>query len=309
MRPPAPDEADAIADMINEESTALVGFAVASAEWIRSGWSPGADIDRDFAVILAEDGALAGYLFVEFDEPYEDVFGIGAVAHDHHGRGLGTAIIGEIERRAHVVAEGREGLALRVGTLSDEPLVAALMTSRGFREVRRFWSMWVTFDEPPAPASEVPGVDFRTLVPGQEREVHACLAEAFEDHWGGGIRPLDPWLFAHGETSPHYDPEMWHLAWHGDVLAGALMAAVESDENPAYGSVDLLGVRRAYRGRGIAEALLRRCFGSLHAVGREGAMLIVDSESQTGATRLYERVGMTPRPRFSTWERTLTRGG
>jgi mycothiol synthase len=309
MRPPSADEADAIADMINAESMELVGFAIASADWIRSGWGPGTNIERDFAVVLAGDGDLAGYLFVQFDEPYEEVFGIGAVAIGHHGRGLGTAILAELDRRARAIAEGRDGVALRVGTLSDEPLVAALMTAHGFREVRRFWSMWLTFEGAPPPPDEVPRIAFRTLVPGQEREVHACLAEAFEDHWGGGIRPLEPWLYAHVETSPHYDPEYWQLAWDGDVLAGALTAALVSDENPDYGSIDLLGVRRAYRGRGIAEALLRRSFVSLYAAGREGAMLIVDSESQTGATRLYERVGMTPRPRFSAWERALTQGG
>jgi hypothetical protein len=31
----------------------------------------------------------------------------------------------------------------------------------------------------------------------------------------------------------------------------------------------------------------------------------VDAESVTGATRLYERVGMTPYPRFATWEKEL----
>jgi hypothetical protein len=31
----------------------------------------------------------------------------------------------------------------------------------------------------------------------------------------------------------------------------------------------------------------------------------VDSESTTGATRLYERVGMRPEPQYATWRKTL----
>jgi hypothetical protein len=31
----------------------------------------------------------------------------------------------------------------------------------------------------------------------------------------------------------------------------------------------------------------------------------VDSESTTGATRVYERAGMSAQPRFSNWERVI----
>jgi hypothetical protein len=34
-------------------------------------------------------------------------------------------------------------------------------------------------------------------------------------------------------------------------------------------------------------------------------VLEVDTESITGATRLYERLGMTAEPRFSQWEKEL----
>lgn len=307
MRPPTMDDVAGIVDMINEESLALVGFRIGNAQWITSTFADAGEfLDRDVAVIHSEHGELAGYLFVELEEPPDAVFGIGVVALGHHGRGLGTAVVGEIDRRARVVAEGRDGLALRVGALTGEPLSAALLTAHGFHEVRRFWSMWLTFDGPPAPPADVPGIDIRVLVPGQEGEVHGCLAEAFEDHWGGGMRPLEPWLQSHSEGAPDYDPQLWHLAWDGDRLVGALVGAAESDDDPAFGSINLVGVRRSHRGRGIAEALLHRSFTSLHAAGREGAMLLVDSESTTGATRLYERVGMSPKPRFSVWERQLT---
>ena len=68
-------------------------------------------------------------------------------------------------------------------------------------------------------------------------------------------------------------------------------------------------MRRAFRGRGLGEALLRQAFRELSARGRTGCDLHVDSDSVTGATRLYERVGMRAHPRFATWEKELRAAG
>ena len=76
-------------------------------------------------------------------------------------------------------------------------------------------------------------------------------------------------------------------------------------QRPTYGYIELLGVVREERRHGIGEALLRSGFQAFAARGREGALLIVDSESTTGATRLYERAGMTARPRFASWAKRL----
>ena len=53
-----------------------------------------------------------------------------------------------------------------------------------------------------------------------------------------------------------------------------------------------------------------RCesFVRFHAHGCTGAMLHVDSDSLTGADRLYERVGMRVIPQFATWEKGLVPG-
>lgn len=103
-------------------------------------------------------------------------------------------------------------------------------------------------------------------------------------------------------------PGLWLLAWEGDRLAGALIARPESVQEPALGYVNQVGVRREFRRRGIGEALLRSCFTLLHARGSRGALLHVDSDSLTGADRLYERLGMIAVPQFATWEKELVPG-
>ncbi len=56
--------------------------------------------------------------------------------------------------------------------------------------------------------------------------------------------------------------------------------------------VDDLGVRRAYRRRGLGMAQLRHVFAAFYARGIRRVGLGVDAENVTGATRLYGRAGM-----------------
>jgi mycothiol synthase len=309
LRAPVIEDGPAIADMVNEETMALMGVPLASVEWVTTAWTaPGARLDRDFGVITDNDGTIVGYFLIEFEPPHTAVSVIGAVALSHHNRGIGSAIIQEVERRGRELAAGHENVILRMGALAGEPRVAALLTAHGFREVRVFWSMSLRFDGPPPPPTEVAGIDVRTLVRGQELEVYRCAAEAFEDHWGDGFSSQESWLHRHVDASDSFDPELWFLAWRGDRLVGLLLANADAEEDPELGYVGLLGVRREARGRGIGEALLRRSFVRFYELGKLGAQLVVDSESSTGADRLYERVGMTAQPRFSNWDRPLIPG-
>ena len=54
------------------------------------------------------------------------------------------------------------------------------------------------------------------------------------------------------------------------------------------------GSWRLERGRGIGAALLDTSFSAFEERGLSLARLNVDSANETGAVRLYERVGMKP---------------
>jgi mycothiol synthase len=308
LRPPADADAEPLMLMINAETMALIGVSLATVEWVVTPWrAPGADRERDFAVVVDAGGAVAGYLSVASDPPYTEVFIIGVVAIRHHGRGVGAALVVEAERRARrfvdLAAAGRR-VVMRFGTLADEPRVSRLMAEHRYLEVRRFVAMRIDFDGPPAPAAAVDGVEIRGPAAGEEAAVYACLAAAFADHWGETWPTEETWIHHHVETTD-FDPGLWLLAWHGSELAGVLVAEPRSGEDPALGYIAEFGVRREYRRRGIAGALLRRSFGQFHARGMAGVSLYVDTESITGATRVYERAGMTAQPRFATWEKEL----
>jgi mycothiol synthase len=312
FRPPRDEDAAAVAEIANEEAEAFLGTRVFSAEWLLRNWTaPSTDRERDVAVVEAPDGSICGYLGLGADPPFSEVSAVGIVALPYHGRGLGSAIVAENERRAIRFAE-RSGPGARLAIQSDallgEPRAAALLTARGYREVRRFHLMRIDFaGEPPAPAG-AGGVDIRTLnLDEGARRVYEAHREAFADAWGMGEESYDDFLHYY-LGGPGFDPALCLVAWSGDDVAGYLTAIEESEEHPSRGYVRSLGVRRAYRGRGIGEALLRTAFRSLHERGKAGCDLHVDSESPTGAPRLYERVGMTAHPRFATWEKELRPG-
>jgi Acetyltransferase (GNAT) family. len=84
----------------------------------------------------------------------------------------------------------------------------------------------------------------------------------------------------------------WRIAELDGVPVGATTATDRYiDQNNGY--IGSLGVLREGRGRGVAKALLADTFASYRDARRSRVLLHVDSESPTGATRLYESVGMT----------------
>jgi mycothiol synthase len=71
------------------------------------------------------------------------------------------------------------------------------------------------------------------------------------------------------------------------------------------GWVKNLAVLRAYRRRGVGEALLRRAFATYAGKGRTRAGLGVDLANPTQAARLYRAVGMHPLYDANIYQRTV----
>ena len=74
------------------------------------------------------------------------------------------------------------------------------------------------------------------------------------------------------------------------------------------GFIEVLGVCRSWRRQGIALALLHHCFREFQARGQKRVGLGVDAASLTGATRLYEKAGMTASRQFNVFEKELRPG-
>lgn len=312
LRPARDDDAERAAELVNAEARIHLGTSIWSTERVLQHWTnPVVDRERDVAVVEAPNGEVCAWFSLVCGPPHVEVFALGVVALAWHGRGLGSWIVGETERRAHrflELAPDGARVVIHAGAFADEPAVAALLVAAGYHEIRRFQLMRVDFDGVP-PAPNVPaGIRIEQLDPGRDAAAaFDAHHEAFADHWGETEETAEEfrhWLV----DTPRFDRELSLLARDGPVVAGYLFAWADAEEDPSRGYVAALGTRRSHRGRGIAEALLRHVFGALFGRGKRGCDLHVDSDSLTGATRLYERVGMSAHPRFATWEKELRPG-
>ncbi len=139
-----------------------------------------------------------------------------------------------------------------------------------------------------------PGVDLPEgyrIVPaaGRHRELNAVGNAAFADHFDAVDLPFESWeAFMVGPTS---DESQWLVVEHaGGIVGYALGSNRYAAEGCGY--VATLAVLREHRRRGLAGALLRARFADDAARGFTATLLHCDSENLTGATRLYEDVGM-----------------
>jgi mycothiol synthase len=282
------DDAAVIAALVRADDEALrgrpshVGATEVLAWWDRT------DLERD-SWLFEENGepVAAGWLFAYGQKA---AFG-GIVAQGAKGHGLGSAIVD----RAETAARGYSLARMHTWVLPEDTAAVALFRGRGYEEVRRFFEMAIDLDGPP-PEPEVPGglvLDgFRDV---DARAFHTATVEAFEDHWEWHATPFDEWW----EQRRGNDQSLWFVVRDGDEIA----AIVRNELREKAGYVGIIGVRRAWRGRGLGKALLQRSFREIWERGLERVTLHVDAESPTGATKLYESVGMHVENETVTYER------
>lgn len=190
----------------------------------------------------------------------------------------------------------RAGWTIHGGCLAQETQYADVLRANGFRPIRHFWRMEISCDSPEIPpTAPQPGTGVTIETGGSDdhrRAIHLVDQESFADHWNFTPRTYDElWRHLLNETGAR--PEYWNLLRvDGDPAAICLLN--DSRLEHGFGYVSVLGVRRAYRRRGFGHLLLRRAFVQAREGGLRGVALHVDSESLTGATRLYESVGMAP---------------
>ena len=103
------------------------------------------------------------------------------------------------------------------------------------------------------------GLELRPVTRDQYRTIWDASAEAFRDHWGEQEWTHEDWV--RFDADPHRaDPRFWRIGWDGDEVAGAIVTTVPVEENERFGRprvyVDMVSVRRPWRRRGLARALL-----------------------------------------------------
>jgi ribosomal protein S18 acetylase RimI-like enzyme/N-acetylglutamate synthase-like GNAT family acetyltransferase len=280
-RPARREDAVAVAAFVVADETVLLGRPSRLGEVDILDWWSRTDLERDSWLFEEKGRPVAVGWFESRDEL--GVF-VGIVAQGAKGRGLGAALVGLGESCAHSAGVAR----VQAWTLAADGAAAELFVGRGYREVRRFYDMAIELAEPPAAPILPDGLTLEVFRTGDARAFHEALGEAFQDHWEHHPVPFEEW-WEEKQRAPGFDPTLWFVVRDGDELA----ATIRNDPGRNGGGyVGALGVRRRWRGRGLGRALLLQTFGEFQRRGVARVTLGVDADSPTGATALYESVGM-----------------
>jgi mycothiol synthase len=249
--------------------------------WLRGTNDPG------LCRVLEHDGRIVGYGDLEISP---DAVTVDVAAPGHWDTVL---------QWAEETARARNVPRVRVLLYAENELAEAL-ARRGYRYWRSAFKMEIDLDDPVPRAHPPDDVELRDYADADAELLRNALNEAFRE---------DPF---HHETGPDefrtaylgergFDPSLWRLAWDGHELAAFVIAFAERHGDKTLGYVHALGVRTAWRQRGIGRALLLDVLKRFQKRGLARATLGVDAENVTKAMQLYESIGMRIVSRGDNW--------
>ncbi|SHK84962.1 mycothiol synthase [Pseudonocardia thermophila] len=267
---------------------------------------PALDLAADSVAVLDGDELVAYQITL----PPADAAGVGPVVASHgvvhprwRRRGIGTSLLRRGLERA-----GDAGAALMVRVPERDAGAAAVCAAAGMRPARWWSDLRLDLARPLAPAPAPAGVEIVALGPGYDHgrwdePLRAAHNAAFADHWGSAAVGADTWR-AMRTGAAAFRPAHSAVA----CADGEIVAYVLGYEYPSPGPgrelyVGTVGTLPAWRGRGLARALLTHVLQSAQAAGFATSVLTVDSQNATGALGVYERVGYVPHRRSVTWLR------
>ncbi|HEY1332278.1 MAG TPA: GNAT family N-acetyltransferase [Actinomycetota bacterium] len=293
------DDLDAVADVVAADNLDDVGQVVLGRDFVEGQWSRlGFDLAIDAWVAVDATGTVVGYGQVRFAEP-DAVDSWGVVHPKHRGRGIGSELLDRIERRAAQMQPEGSLIRFRHSVSSGDRAAADMVRARGLHPLHHFWHMQIDLTPPIDPGPEPEGLDITGVNPNNDLPaVHAVLERAFVGDLSHTPAPFEAWVEEETGGS-NFDPTLWLAARDEDDIVGVLTASAGEDG----GWVDYLAVLASHRGRGIGAALLRRSFALFADRGYARVLVSVDARNPTGATGVYERVGMRVVNRWDLWER------
>jgi GNAT superfamily N-acetyltransferase len=261
-----------------------------TADELLGDWS-GLNLGDEVVVIAAADGRIVACSDI-FNRRYVQGSLYGYVHPEHRDRGLGSALVrwGEewLRARWDRAPQGTRVVAQHYIRATNASALR-LMAAHGYSLARRVLVMEIALDAPPPSAAPPAGIALRAFQPGQdERATFDAVEEAFQDMWERMPGVFDRWLVM--TELERRDPDLWTLAV--DEASGAIVGTCLGRTAGERGWIGGVGVRRPWRGRGLALAMLHHTFAAYYRRGIREIGLSVDSDSPSGAPKLYARAGM-----------------
>jgi len=276
--------------------------------------APYLDLDLDSRAAY-RDGELAGWTWV-WNPPSEDLleraYLFGDVDPAARGQGVGRALVGWGLARAEERLRSRDHdlpRYVRVDAYDWMEAAHRLYRELGFSAVR-----W--FEELVRPLVDLPtvqAIDGVVLLPwpdDRDEELRRIRNAAFADHWGSA--PVDATWWNATVRGHGARPELSVIAVEevtGEPVALCVNHAYPEDDELTgrrEAWIENLATLRAWRGRGLASALIAWSLHAFAGAGFTHAMIGVDADNPTGAARLYRSLGFERERRSITHQLEIT---
>jgi ribosomal protein S18 acetylase RimI-like enzyme len=288
VRHPAARDSGAVAEVVIAGDVADFGEPDFTEDDLLDDWSrPRFALDHDAWVLAGPTGRIVGYAFVWEAQPEAVIEGDAFVLPEYSGRGLGTLLLELMEERARDLAGDR---TVTFGVYASHVNTGKrdLLQRRGFESYQTVLRFKIDLaHRPPERVDPPPEVSLRQYAADDASQVRETMNEAFEAHRRYTPRRLDEWLDLR-LRHPAFDPGLWRVAEaEGEIVGAALVYDVGET-----GYVSNVGIRKAWRGRGVAQALLADAFAALRERGQMRVLVSVDADAVPAALHLYEEAGM-----------------
>lgn len=295
-----------------------VPWATSEAETNRQLTDPESELAADSIAAVLPDGRLAGFGAVRMRAEARRRRAVGqdgTVHPRYRRRGLGTRIFDWTEergrRRAATISDGVPAF-LEAWANEEWQDRRILFSGRGYEPIRYYDDMRRSLADPIPEAPLPDGLRFVRWSPERDEEFRDAHNDAFADHWGS--EPLAAEIWRHRMSgSEHFRGDLTYGVYEGQRLIG-YCTAYHAPEDAAVtgrreGWLGQIGVRRAWRGRGVASAVMSHVMQAMIDAGMDDALLDVDSENPSGAVGLYERLGFRRQHRWVRWAKPVSADG
>ena len=293
---PTPSDLKAVFGLLLRSDIAEYGEPDSELSDLQHEWAR-MDLALDAWIVKDEDEALIGYaaLVPSRGERRVDVF-IDPELADPAFMGQ---LLSRCEERARQIAEP-EGLMTHTFLAHVNQRDRDAFTAAGFAYEKSFFQMHVNLHNDLAEPSWPAGVRVRNAVAGMDDQaIYEAVQAAFERSEDEALT-FEEWK-EHTIRPGVYDPCLWFLAIAGEEIVGTCLGIKYETE----GWIRQFGVIPAWRGKGIATAMLQHAFLVFRDRGYDRVGLGMEADNET-ALRLYERAGMYVLRQYDEYRKVYT---
>lgn len=313
-RPLSLDDIQQFIEMSNALAIDMRTHRLTQSDMVLVEWKqPNFDLTRSSHGIFTDDDRLVGYVIVwdVHDRPVHPWMEWGLLPdfQDHH---LSTQLLDWADKKGQSLIDRcppDARVSLHTNVLDGYTFMEAAIQYANYTPIRSSFDMRLDMDSEPLVVNAPEGFVIRRFTEMSDLEgLVRAFQDSFSDHYNHIKRPFDQLLdeFRHWFGTDSVDPEFVLLAIENksNDIAGYILPMREA-QDPPVGYIDLVGVRPAYRRRGLAQTLLLNSFRNYWNRGTKCVTLEVDGESTTNTVALYERVGMFIEFQYTRYEKVI----